>query len=435
MQVDNWQGASASSAEPGSQQQQDQLVLTLTIASAEELTAAEAVIATFYGVQDSLANLQHEQLIQALLIADMIGAAAAAKQASQHVRKAAEQGLSAAALEGMAGLPAWPDCLLQLLPLVVTHASCCKNSAANMADLLAAADGSLIQRILVRVFGDLQAVWGESKLTELLLQLPCPAMQLLLSSDELQVPSEDIVLYTAQQYVDRQTIKSDRESAASALAELVRAPHLSDTVLHHAAVSENTYNMLLADYMWPMKHLLLLRRVVRSPRSKEFRAELALLDEAPSSWQLEHRQIVPALPAKVVWQLPVKQLKEACQKAFADQTEQTLRSPRSTPFSGFAWDLSIDCEVKETGILPCLLVGPSEIRVSFYIGFRFSVYCDDQSYHQRVPCLKGDNRRYVDHIFDFRDPMPGGWDEGAWAAQGLPTEGDLILKLEVSQVS
>ena len=39
-------------------------------------------------------------------------------------------------------------------------------------------------------------------------------------------------------------------------------------------------------------------------------------------------------------------------------------------------------------------------------------------------------------FYDFfgMGPMAGGWDESAWAAKGLPTEGRLHIKLTVSSV-
>jgi hypothetical protein len=56
--------------------------LHLTIDSAEQLPAAEAVIAALYGVLDGLRNLQLQQLVDAVMIADRIGAPALVEQAA-----------------------------------------------------------------------------------------------------------------------------------------------------------------------------------------------------------------------------------------------------------------------------------------------------------------------------------------------------------------
>lgn len=438
-QVDSWQHASTASADPSSQQPETEpdKLITLTVGSAEELPAAEAVIATLYGVQGSLQRLYHGQLVQALLIADMIGAAEAAIQATQHLRTAAQQGLSAAALELMAGLSAWPQCLLELLPVIVAHANCCKQGNAELAavpDPLAAVDGSLIQRVLLRVFGDLQAVWQDPKLKAMLMQLPCPAMQLILSSDDLQVPSEDIVLYTAQQYVTRLPADAGREVAKSALAGLIRAPRLSDAMLHHTVVLDGSSSKLLGRYMTQLKELLLLRRILWNRQGGEFKAELASIEDTPKSWQLDQRQIVPIVPARVVWQLSVQHLKQACLKAYEEQKSEVLLSRHSPPISGFAWRFTLDIEAKEAGVTLNVYFGPVKMSTSFFLSFHFSLNCNGKAAQQRVPCMKGN---YTWHIDEFPDVgvMAGGWDEAAWAAQGLPTEGDLVFELEVSHVA
>ena len=45
----------------------------------------------------------------------------------------------------------------------------------------------LVQHVLLSMLGDLEAVWGNAELQEVLLGLPLPHMELLLSRDELQV--------------------------------------------------------------------------------------------------------------------------------------------------------------------------------------------------------------------------------------------------------
>uniref|UniRef100_A0A383VPG8 BACK domain-containing protein n=1 Tax=Tetradesmus obliquus TaxID=3088 RepID=A0A383VPG8_TETOB len=161
----------------------------------------------------------------------MINADAAGQQAVQTLQAAAAasaQGVIAAALDALAALPEWPACLLQLLPSIVKHAACCRDSSAGLEAVSAADAGGRVQKVLVVVPGDLQAVWSDAQRQALLLQLPLPAMQLLLSSDQLRVPSEDTVLYTAKQYVQAQAGDAAKAAAAkAALAQLVCAPQLS----------------------------------------------------------------------------------------------------------------------------------------------------------------------------------------------------------------
>jgi hypothetical protein len=158
-----------------------------------------------YGVPDSLSNLDQPQLVHAVTIADMVHAEAVVQQAVQALATAArsEQGLSAAALQVLAGMNARPDCLVQLLPAIVKNSSCCKLDTADLAAIRAADTNGSVQRLLLAELGDLEAAWADAELQQVLLALPLPALQLLLSSDQLQVASEDTVLYTAQRVVDR----------------------------------------------------------------------------------------------------------------------------------------------------------------------------------------------------------------------------------------
>jgi hypothetical protein len=161
-------------------------LLHLTIDSAEQLPAAEAVIAALYAVPDALESLRQQQLVWALIIADKLGAEDVAKQSVKMLIDAAEQigGLSEAAMEELASLPVWPTCLHPLLPPIVQSVPCLGDTTVEVKDLAAivAADtGSRVQRMLLAMFGDLEAVWRDQQLQSQLMHLPLPAMQLLLS--------------------------------------------------------------------------------------------------------------------------------------------------------------------------------------------------------------------------------------------------------------
>jgi hypothetical protein len=162
----------------------------LTIDSEEQLPAATAVIAAMYGVEsgpNSIGSLQQQQLVHAVVIADRLQVTPVCSQALQLLAAAAkaEQGLSAAALDALTGLSPWPSCLLTLLPTIVQHVPCCKQRTADLAAIAAADTGGKVQQLLVAVLGNLQAVWSDAEQRRVLLGLPLPAMQLLLSSDQL----------------------------------------------------------------------------------------------------------------------------------------------------------------------------------------------------------------------------------------------------------
>ena len=64
------------------------------------------------------------------------------------------------------------------------------NSPCGLDAVTAAPHSSYIQQRLLQEFGNLEQVWTDSNKQTLLLELPLPAMQLLLSSDKLEVSQE-----------------------------------------------------------------------------------------------------------------------------------------------------------------------------------------------------------------------------------------------------
>jgi hypothetical protein len=91
-------------------------------------------------------------------------------------------------------------------------------------------------------------VWADEQLQELLLDLPLPAMQLLLSSDQLRVAAEDTVLYTATRFSSLYGgSASGRSAARAALAPLVRELHMSVFALSTCTVSARSSRLFLGE--------------------------------------------------------------------------------------------------------------------------------------------------------------------------------------------
>jgi hypothetical protein len=335
----------------------------LTIDSAEQLPAAEAVIAAMYGVPDAVSGLEQQQLVHAVVIADMVHAGTAVQQAVQALNDAAqwEQGLSAATLQELAGLPAWPACLVKLLPAVVNCSGCCLSGATDLAVIQAADTGGMMQRLLLALLGDLEAVWADAELQQGLLALPLPAMQLLLSSDKLKIAAEDTVLYTAQEYIAAQGTAEQRSAAAEALTPLVRAPQLSAFALWCAVVKADAGDMgLLAGYAHELKRLHSLRRIAEG---SELAAELLEFADIPDSWHLGPRQIKPlADGVRLEWRLPVEDLKRICRNSCFTAQKQMTRSPSSSaPICGLGWVMKVICRQQAGGTAIGLFAGPKSI--------------------------------------------------------------------------
>jgi hypothetical protein len=386
-----------------------------------------------YGVPGAVGKLEQQQLLHAVVIADMVGAEAASQQASEALRDAAEaeQGLSAAAVEALAGLSAWPACLLQLLLAAVRSSPCCSSSGSGLSGT--AECQSRLQRLLLAVLGDLEAVWADTQLKELLLGLPLPAVQLLLSSDQLCVASEDTVLYTAQEYVSQireTTSASAATTALVALQLLVRAPQLSVSATAACALPERSTSRLLHPYQRQLKALLSLKHLAAADQLVQLSKQIF---DAPASWQLGPRQLRPLSDGvRLQWQLPVEQLKQACKDSFAQQRSIEFFSPEcSPPLGGLAWQLRLTCAQHAGGTVVGLWVGPRNPPAGVFYSCRCSLQWDGVPQTlQGTPCPSVKFKGYRNYL--QLEPMAaGGWDEAAWAAKGLPTSGEMLLQLHV----
>jgi hypothetical protein len=283
-----------------------------------------------YQVPDAIRSLQQQHLVQAVVIADMLQVSYVAQQALQALRIAAgAPGLALETLRALASLETWPAGLKQLLPSFLRNTACCRGSAADLAAIKAADAGGSVQNMLVGALGDLQGVWSSAEEEALLLALPLPAMQLLLSSDLVRVPSEDTVLYTAAQYVQAQTQPADKAAAKAALARLIRVPQLSPFALYYAALPAGSSQHLLSPYPQQLRDLMFLNLL-----SDE--TEVPAPEGAPGSWGLGARQIRP-LPdgVRLGWQVTVEQLKQACEESFAEKKVVHITSPAALPW--VAW--------------------------------------------------------------------------------------------------
>lgn len=144
-----------------------------------------AVLSALYLVKpvaELLSELPQEQQLHAALLADMWQVPAVSAATVQLLLAAAQGtgGLTDAAIKQYLGLEAHPDCLLPLLP----HTAAAVLRSGQQPDKQVEA---ALKRMLLRVLGDLEGVWADETLQKILLQLPLPAMELLLSCDELKV--------------------------------------------------------------------------------------------------------------------------------------------------------------------------------------------------------------------------------------------------------
>lgn len=144
-----------------------------------------AVLSALYLVKpvaELLSELPQEQQLHAVLLADMWQVPGVSTATVQLLLAAAQGtgGLTDAAIKQYLGLEAHPDCLLPLLP----HTAAAVLRPGQQFDIQVKV---ALKRMLLRVLGDLEGVWADAALRNILLQLPLPAMALLLSCGDLKV--------------------------------------------------------------------------------------------------------------------------------------------------------------------------------------------------------------------------------------------------------
>jgi hypothetical protein len=135
--------------------------IVLTLGDAEQQPAALAVLQSLYQGKLNpglLTELAQEQKLHAALLADMWQVPDVGAAAITALSAAADGQLSEAVTQKLLSMQAVPACLEHLL-----------------------------RKVLLSVFGDLEAVWADETLQQRLLGLPLHAMKLLLSCDELKV--------------------------------------------------------------------------------------------------------------------------------------------------------------------------------------------------------------------------------------------------------
>lgn len=170
-----------------------------------------AVLAAMYGrnaAADSSTPLTDVQLVHKIILADMlqVGAASSdddvAKQACSELCDSvvAAEGMSQDCQELLLRLRSWPDCLLACFESLTRREPICVlaemwvaatelRSGVPLHTVRNTQHAGFVEEHLVAAFGDLHDVWedAELQLHKKLMQLPLPAMQLLLSSHDLTV--------------------------------------------------------------------------------------------------------------------------------------------------------------------------------------------------------------------------------------------------------
>lgn len=258
----------------------------------------------------------------------------------------------------------------------------------------------------------------------------------------LQVASEDTVLYTAQRYVNALKDRQHREAARQQLAPLIRCQHLSPFWFSAAAVS-SAPNLLLIQQQAQLRQLLMLRQAY--PTIELSAAQLEeLLPGSPSSWGLSQRVNKEVSNVQLVWNVDIEEIRAAARSSVNQPKIISLFSECAPPLGGVAFRpvLDVEWDAAKGGSTVDLSAVPQNVPQDAFYTYSFSLSVPKGSPKHACfitesgtsPVQKGGGRGYgIEDFFDLR-VMVGGSDEAAWAAQGLPTSGQLPITLTVHRV-
>lgn len=259
------------------------------------------------------------------------------------------------------------------------------------------------------------------------------------------------MLYTAGRYADGINNPQQRQLVQQQLAPLIRAKHLSDLWLT-AAVNSASAGDMLTSSLRPNLRLLVMQRSARAPGSDVSLGSLHMAKSSEaerSSWKAPQRPHVPVSSVSGTWQVSIKDLQQKAQQCAADKQRVSLKPVGvSAPLGGAAFGLALTFnweQLSPAGVVIKLLptVGNS-LPDDAFLGFTACFKVAGKSHTAVVPvtCLKSYQQKAAvpqgSHvgICDLAPMASGrGWDDVAWAAAGLPANGELAITMTVSKVS
>lgn len=258
-----------------------------------------------------------------------------------------------------------------------------------------------------------------------------------------QVPSEDMVLYTAQRYVDCQTSTEQQQAAMQQLAPLIRCPRLATMWLTNLVTADDPSKQLLGGYLPQIKTLLGLHllNLQKDPSELTAETQVRYLDRlapgAPSSWLQQPRTLVRHIDhVSLTWNLPMAHLKATCVQTAKEGTIICLTSPTVTPpLYGVAFQLQLLCDGsaddRSTAVGIRVRMATSNISDNMFVGARIQVSSGNVTAGDNLYILWGGRPRLIHDQWFGPSRMAGGWEKAAWNKKGLPSTGTLPLKLRV----
>jgi hypothetical protein len=250
-----------------------------------------------------------------------------------------------------------------------------------------------------------------------------------------QVSAEDTVLYTAQYFFQKQSYQN-KQQTMNKLAPLVRCPHLSQFWLSASVLSSGAHKLLLRDLQPQLKQLLLVKQAHGAEQSLTAEVISDYVDEAPESWLLPARDIQPVSSRELDWEVDVAAIRQAVQDSASQQIDTKLWSP-TLLHRGVRWAMYLECDwdASNQGSTVDMFAKPKNLPSGALYRCKYSLECvgagvDTLGIGDETNIFSKTRDWGCADFFEVKC-MPGGFDEAAWAAKGLPSSGSIRLRLTV----
>lgn len=155
-----------------------------------------------------------------------------------------------------------------------------------------------------------------------------------------------------------------------------------------------------------------------------------VLPSAPDSWRQGRRMVQPFMPVTVTLQVPVSQVKEKCMQAATSSTRLTGACQPFCCVNGSVFDVRVVYSpTAQGGSTVGLWVSPRQLTKHMIC----KISCDVQAGSGTTTRLRGLTVRGGSYMSIDLPGMQfvkgGGWDSVCWANAGLPTSGNLEVKV------
>jgi hypothetical protein len=105
---------------------------------------------------------------------------------------------------------------------------------------------------------------------------------------------------------------------------------------------------------------------------------------------------------------------------------------------GVAWRMQMECEQREGGTVVGLFVAPvaADLPAGSYYKLKCTFTWQGVQRTLSSPCVKSGRVWGYPNYFVLQPMSGSGWDEAAWAAAaaGMPTTGEMMLRLQLHSV-